>query len=205
MAISETELAALGIDTSWLPHINEVVEKYKLSTPRRLAMWIAQCSHESQGFKRLTENLSYSANALHRTWPARFHTLAEAREYERQPERIANKVYGGRMGNGPEASGDGWRYRGRGLIQLTGRASYSACGEALQVDLLFTPDLLTTKQFAALSAGWFWSTRKLNALSDTGDVTGVTRTINGGTNGLEERRALYQKALTVLEKPNAEG
>lgn len=205
--ISRAELiAATGmaesVADSWLPHFEETWEKYRIDTPYRIAMWLAQCGHESMNFSVLTENLNYSANALLRTWPSRFHTILEANEYERRPEKIANRAYGGRMGNGPEASGDGWRFRGRGLIQLTGRTNYRTCGEALGVDLIHTPELLATKQFAALSAGWFWDSRELNALSDAGDVVGVTRKINGGTIGLGDRRARYVRALATLTRTN---
>jgi putative chitinase len=202
VGISKAELvAATGMAperaAAWLPHIQAVVEKYELSAPRRLAMWLAQCGHESGGFRRLEENLNYSAAALARTWPARFLSVPEAEEYARQPERIANKVYGGRMGNA--SPGDGWRFRGRGLIQLTGRDNYQACGAALGLDLLASPEVLATAPCAALSAGWFWHTRDLNALADAGNVAGVTREINGGTLGLAERAALYERALAALQ------
>lgn len=198
MAISLSDLGIAEPD-EWLPHVLEAATKYDFLEPKRLAMWVAQCAHESDGFTHLIENLNYSAGALARTWSARFHTIVEAREYERRPEKIANKVYSGRMGNGPESSGDGWKFRGRGLIQLTGRANYAACGTGLEVDLLAAPDLLATKRYAALSAGWFWHTRGLNVLADASDVAGVTRKINGGLIGLADRAERYQQALTHLE------
>lgn len=207
MAISPAELAAAtGMPAEravvWAPHVAAVVEAYELRTPRRLAMWLAQCAHESDGFGRLVENLKYSAAALRRVWPARFPTDAIAQRYAGHAEMIADRVYGGRMGNGPEASGDGWRYRGRGPLQLTGRANTAAVTKALGVDFVATPVLLSEPEHGAASAGWFWDTRKLNALADTGDVAAVTRRINGGTHGLDQRRARYARALKALESPH---
>lgn len=182
----------------WLPHIEEAAERFRISTPARLAMFLAQVGHESQGFRRLTENLNYSDAGLCQTWPSRFPTLADAMPYHRQPERIANKVYANRMGNGDEESGDEWRYRGRGLIQLTGRDNYAACAEALGVDLLAYPDLLTDRAYAALSAGWYWQMRGLNPLADAGEIELVSRRINGGEHGLAERAALWKRARLAL-------
>lgn len=182
----------------WLPHVLEAAARFDFAEPRRLAMWLAQCAHESLGFSVLVENLNYSAEALRRTWPTRFPDVATANAYARKPERIANRAYGGRMGNGPEDSGDGWRFRGRGLIQLTGRDNYRACGAALSVDLEADPDLLAAERYAALSAGWFWDSRALNAFADAGDVAGVTRKINGGTIGLVDRMARWEKAKRAM-------
>lgn len=145
----------------------------------------------------VVENLNYSADALRRTWPSRF--MPElAMQVSRQPERIANIVYGGRMGN--VEPGDGWKYRGRGLIQITGRDNYAACSKALFGDdrLLRNPELLEQPEWACMSAAWFWDSRGLNSLADKGDIVGITKKINGGTNGLEDRKALYDKALKVL-------
>lgn len=199
--MTSTELAAATGRTAeqmgpWVPHVEAVIAEAQLNRPVRLAMWLAQCGHESRGFTALEENLNYSAEALARTWPKRFPTPAEAESYARHPEAIANRVYGGRMGNGPEASGDGWRFRGRGLIQLTGRANYTACAAALGLDCVAHPELLAEHRGAALSAAWFWKTRKLVALG--GDVAAVTRVINGGTNGLAGREILYRRALAAL-------
>lgn len=182
----------------WLPAIAEAAVAFDLEAPVRLAMFLAQVGHESAGFTRVVENLNYSAAALSRVWPKRFPTPAVAAAFARQPERIANRVYGGRMGNGPETSGDGWRYRGRGLIQLTGRANYRACSSALEVDLVKEPELLATRRLAALSAGWFWKTRELSPLADAEDVAGVTRKINGGVHGLEDRTARFRRARAAL-------
>lgn len=182
----------------WYPHIQETAKRFDFQEPKRLAMWLAQCGHESGGFKRLVENLNYSAEGLTKTWPKRFPTLAAAQSYARQPEKIANRVYASRIGNGDEASGDGWRFRGRGLIQVTGRENYKACGAALGVDLLERPELLETERYAALSAGWFWDSRKLNAPADAGDIEAVTKKINGGTTGLADRKARWAQTTDAL-------
>lgn len=192
------QLADLGIDSQWLDALNATFERFAIDTPQRQACFIGQCGHESGGFKVLSENLNYSAKGLCATWPKRFADEASAAPYHRQPEKIANRVYAGRMGNGDEASGDGWRYRGRGLIQLTGKANYQAAGSALHADLLASPDLVATAQYAALTAGWFWHSNNLNALADKLDHTGITRRINGGTHGLDDRIARSRAALMVL-------
>ncbi|WP_325927410.1 glycoside hydrolase family 19 protein [Pseudomonas mosselii] len=174
--------------------------KYAIVTRLRIAAFLAQIGHESGQLRSLTENLNYSAEALVRTWPSRF-TAQTAGVYARKPERIANRVYEGRMGNGPEPSGDGWRYRGRGVLQVTGRDNYRACSEALFSDsrLLNAPELLEHPVYAALSAGWFWQSRGLNALADAGEFLAITKRINGGINGLEDREQLYARALKVLQ------
>jgi len=192
------QLTSLGIDPSWTDPLNATFDRFDINTPERQAAFLGQCGHESGGFKTLQENLNYSAEGLQKTWPKRFPALADAEPYARQPEKIANKVYAGRNGNGDEASGDGWRYRGRGCIQLTGKANYSAAGDALDVDLLADPDIVATSQYAALTAGWFWSIHDLNPLADARDDLAITKKINGGTNGLDDRIARTQKALDVL-------
>jgi putative chitinase len=151
----ESQLLALGIDGKWLEPLLETFEKYDISTPKRQAYFIGQCMHESGGFKQLKENLNYSAKGLMATWPSRFPDMDTAEKYERNPEKIANKVYAGRMGNTED--GDGAKYIGRGLIQLTGKENYANCGSAIGVDLVANPDLLSTPKYAALSAGWFWN------------------------------------------------
>ncbi len=192
------QLAALGIDSQWLDALNATFDRFAINTPQRQACFIGQCAHESAGFKVLSENLNYSAKGLRATWPKRFPDDASAAALQRQPERIANRVYAGRMGNGDEASGDGWRYRGRGLIQLTGKANYQAAGRALGIDLLASPDLVAAAQYAALTAGWFWQGNNLNALADRLDHAAITQRINGGAHGLEDRIARSQAALKVL-------
>jgi putative chitinase len=182
----------------WIEAINETFEKFDISTPERQACFLGQCAHESGGFTALSENLNYSAASLCRVWPKRFPTATDGQNCERNPQKIANRVYSNRMGNGDEESGDGWKYRGRGLIQLTGHDNYKACGEALGEDLLENPDLVSTPRFAALSAGWFWNKNKLNGYADKNDMEGLTKKINGGTHGLDDRIARTQVAIDVL-------
>ncbi len=194
----ESQLLALGIEGKWLEPLKETFEKYNIDTTKRQAAFIGQCMHESAGFKTLNENLNYSAKALMATWPSRFPNEEIANEYARQPEKIANKVYGGRMGNDVESSGEGWKYRGRGIKQLTGKENYERCGAGLGVDLVENPDLLLEPKYAALSAGWFWNKHNLNDLADKGDIETMTKRINGGLLGLDARKAAIQKAESVL-------
>ncbi len=194
----ESQLLALGIDGKWLEPLKETFEKYNIDTPKRQAAFIGQCMHESNGFKTLTENLNYSAKALMATWPSRFTNEEMANQYARNPEKIANKVYGGRMGNADESSGEGWKYRGRGIKQLTGKENYERCGSSLGVDLVSNPDLLLEPKYAALSAGWFWNKHGLNDLADKSDIETMTKRINGGLLGLDARKAAIQKAESVL-------
>jgi putative chitinase len=182
----------------WIDAINETFDRFDISTPERQACFLGQCAHESGGFTALKENLNYSAEGLTKVWTKRFPSLDMAQPYHRNPEKIANKVYADRMGNGDEASGDGFKYRGRGLIQLTGKDNYRACGDALDVDLVENPDLVSSPQYAALSAGWFWDKNKLNQFADANDMTTLTKRINGGTHGLDDRVARTQHAIDVL-------
>jgi putative chitinase len=192
----EAQLLALGIDGKWFEPLQETFEKYQINTPKRQACFIGQCMHESGGFKFLKENLNYSAKALMATWPSRFPDMDTAEKYERQPEKIANKVYSGRMGNTED--GDGAKYIGRGLIQLTGKDNYMAFGEAIGEDLVSNPQLVEEPRYAALSAGWFWNKRGLNALADVMDITTMTVRINGGRIGIDDRIAKINKALDIL-------
>jgi putative chitinase len=192
----EAQLLALGIEGKWFEPLQETFEKYQINTPKRQACFIGQCMHESGGFKQLKENLNYSAKALMNTWPSRFPDLNTAMIYERQPEMIANKVYSGRMGNTED--GDGAKYIGRGLIQLTGKDNYRAFGEAIGEDLVANPQLVEEPRYAALSAGWFWNKRGLNALADAMDITTMTVRINGGKIGIDDRIAKINKAFDVL-------
>jgi len=198
MRMLDSQLIALGIEGKWLEPLKETFEKYNIDTPKRQAAFIGQCMHESAGFKNLNENLNYSAKALMATWPSRFPTEELANQYARQPEKIANKVYGGRMGNADESSGEGWKYRGRGIKQLTGKENYQRCGEALGVDLVGNPDLLLEPKYATLSAGWFWNKHNLNDLADKSDIETMTKRINGGLLGLDARKAAIAKAESVL-------
>lgn len=178
--------------------INEAAVEFEIDSPRRLAAFLAQCAHESGLFAHVRENLNYSAQGLRGIWPKRFPTLAAAQPYHRNPQKIANKVYADRMGNGPESSGDGWAYRGRGLIQLTGKSNYIACSAGLEYDVVADPDYLETTEGAARSAAWFWYSRNLNKWADLGDIKTMTKLINGGYIGLEEREHFYHSALSVL-------
>ncbi len=177
--------------------IVETFDTFDINTPERMAMFLAQTAHESGNFAFTQENLNYRAASLSKIWPKKFPADIAA-QYERNPEKIANRAYASRMGNGDEASGDGYRYRGRGLIQLTGKDNYRHCGEALGRDLVAEPDLVADNPYAVLSAGWFWDTRKLNQWADKKDVKTVTKRINGGTIGLEDRTHHFEHMIEVL-------
>jgi putative chitinase len=183
---------------NWLEALNEILPEYEIDTPKRVAAFIAQCAHESGGFRALKENLNYRAESLLKVFPKYFKTLEEANKYARQPEKIANKIYGGRMGNGPESSGDGFRYCGRGLIQLTGKENYTWFAASLEMPLEDVPEYLQTFEGAVQSACWFWETNNLNRWADAGDILTLTKRINGGTIGLEDRKKHYEHALHVL-------
>ena len=190
------QLQALGIDPKWLEPLNTTFAKYDISTPQRQACFIGQCAHESNNFKVLQENLNYSAEGLMKTWPSRFPDMATAIKYAHQPQLLANKVYTGRLGNTQE--NDGFAYRGRGLIQLTGKELYGNCGSGIGVELLGNPNLLTDPKYAALSAGWFWNRKQINFLADSGDIETMTKRINGGLIGLDDRKVKIAEALAVL-------
>ena len=194
--MSPEQLSALGIDTKWLEPLNEVFTKYDITTPLRQAAFIGQCAHESANFKVLEENLNYSPERLMKVWPSRFPDIATAMKYAHQPQLLANKVYAGRLGNNQE--NDGFKFHGRGIIQLTGRELYDNCGKAIGVDLINQPNLLVEPHYAAMSAGWFWHKKGLNALADSADYDTMTKRINGGLNGLDDRKAKIAKAISVL-------
>jgi len=168
-----------------------------IDTTARLAAFIAQVGHESGNFARIEENLNYSTEGLLATFKSRF-TPETALQYARNPEKIANYVYGNRLGNGSEASGDGWKYRGRGLIQITGKSNYYECGKGLSVDLVSDPTLLLNPEFACRSAGWYWNRTNLNLIADRGDIKEITKKINGGYIGLQDRVDRYNLALNSL-------
>ena len=175
------------------------MEEFGIDSPARMAGFLAQCAHESANFSAVRENLNYSADGLNKIFPKYFKNAGRnAQEYHRQPEKIANVVYANRMGNGDEMSGDGWRFKGRGLIQLTGRTNYTLCGTDLEVDLIESPEYLETPEGAARSAGWYWWKNNLNAFADKNDIVGMTKRINGGTIGLEDRKNHYFHALEAL-------
>jgi putative chitinase len=177
--------------------INKVIEEFEINTPQRISMFLAQIGHESGGLTKLHENLNYKAARLSQIFPKYFRDV-DPDDYANNPEKIANRVYCNRMGNGNEASGDGYRFRGRGAVQLTGRSNYTSCGEDLEVDLIANPDYLETPEGAIRSAAWFWDQHDLNDWADKGDVVTVTKKINGGTIGLDERKELYNEALTIF-------
>lgn len=186
---------------TWADHLSAAADCYGIDTADRAAMWLAQLAHESAGLTILQESLSYrSAERIAAVWPSRF-TVETAGSYVRAPQRLANAVYARRMGNGDAASGDGWRYRGRGLIQLTGRDTYRACGAAIGLPLLDEPDLLLQPGPAALSASWYWQSRRLNRFADAGDIAGCTRAINGGLTGLADRQSLWRRARMAWGLP----
>ena len=175
--------------------LNTAMNHYQIVGLKRVAAFIAQIGHESGQLTRQVENLNYNAEALQRTWPSRF-SAELAADVARKPEQIANIAYGNRMGN--TAPGDGWKYRGRGLIQITGKNNYHACGEALGLDLIAKPELLEKPQHACMSAAWFWATNGLNTLVDAGKFDAITQRINGGQTGAADRQAMYARALKVL-------
>jgi putative chitinase len=191
------ELTALGIDAKWLDPLNLAFTRFGIDTPQKQASFIGQCQHESDNFRVLEENLHYSATGLMNTWPSRFN-VDNVAKYEKQPELIANKVYAGRMGNGNEETGDGWKYHGRGLIQLTGKDNYTLCGDALTLDLINSPEQVLTPEVACLSAGWFWRKHGLNELAEAAQYELMTKRINGGTLGLDDRIAKINAAADVL-------
>lgn len=216
--ITLEKLVAAGVKANiaeiWLPFVQQACERYQINTKNQEAAFIAQCAHESGGFMMLEENLNYRASTMAACWPTRFGvknpdgTWAKdakgasvpnkfAQALERKPEMIANVVYASRMGNGPTESGEGWKYRGRGLKQLTGKDNYTRCGQAIEANLVAEPDLLINPKYAALSAAWFWSVNKCGALAESGDFVGLTKKINGGTIGLEDREKRYRAVLAV--------
>lgn len=205
----------------WLPHVQEAMERFEISSPRQVAAWLAQTAHESAGYTALVENLNYSADTMAVVWPTRFaeqepdpkrpgKTKAKKNEkgknipnkfaqaLHRKPEMIANAVYSNRMGNGNIESGEGWKFRGRGLKQLTGKDNHRACSEGLGVDLVANPDMLLEPKYASLSAAWFWSKNKCGPLADSGDFVALTKRINGGTIGLEDRQKRYKAVLSAM-------
>jgi len=180
---------------------SSLLDEYDINTPKRVAAFVAQCAHESGGFMVLKENLNYRAASLRKLFSKYFPTDALAEQYASRPNRqeaIANRIYASRMGNGDEASGDGFRYCGRGLIQLTGKSNYQNFADSLQMNVKDVPEYLATFEGAAQSACWFWETNNLNKEADAGDIKTMTRKINGGFIGLEDRIKHYEHALHVL-------
>ena len=196
----------------WVDAVAAACQEFNINTPQRIAGFLSQCAHESGGFERLQENLNYSADGMAGIWPRRFAVMGPdnkpvkkdgknqpnkfALALHRKPEMIANVVYSGRMGHGPTESGEGWLYRGRGLKQLTGKDNHRACSAGLGVDLVSNPDLLLEPVYAARSAAWFWSTNKCNVFADAGDIEGLTKRINGGLIGIDDRKKRYASAMS---------
>ncbi len=205
--IADLQAAKIKNPEKWLDAVVHTCQEFEINTPQRVAGFLAQTSHESGGYTMLSENLNYRAATLAACWPNRFAVLgpdkkpirengklvptAVANSIAGKPELIANLVYSSRMGNGPAESGEGWKYRGRGLKQLTGKFNYEKCGQALGIDLVGNPDLLLEPMAAARSAGWFWKANNLSAFADIDDIKGMTKKINGGLIGYEQRQALY--------------
>ena len=192
------QLQRLKIGPQWVDPLNATFSQFNIALPVQQAAFIGQCGHECNNFKTLEENLNYRAATLMRLWPKRFPTQEIANAYAGNSKKIANMVYANRMGNRDESSGDGYRFRGRGCIQLTGSDNYFHAGKALGVDFWADPDLVAAPQYAALTAGWFWSTHKCNEAAAAQDWVKLTKIINGGTFGLDERIRRINEALAAL-------
>jgi putative chitinase len=201
--VNSEQLKRLSIDPSLADAFNETFDRFGLVTVEQKACWIGQCGHECGNFRILEENLNYRAPTLLKLFPhtpkrAWGFTPESAAEYEKQPKKIANRIYGNRMGNRDEASGDGFRFRGSGFLQLTGHSNFYHAGQALGVDFVMEPDLVATPKYALMTAGWFWSTHGCNPLAENADWVGLTKKINGGTIGLQDRIKHTQEAIAVL-------
>lgn len=188
----------------WFDIFSEFLPEFKINTTDRVCAFIAQCQHESADFTVLQENLNYSADGLLKVFKKYFPSRAVALRYHRQKEKIANRVYANRNGNSDEASGDGWKYRGRGIIQITGKANYKQCSLALFGDdsLIKDPDILLTPRYAAASACWFWKENNLNEICDDRNIELLTKKINGGLNGLSDRLKHWEHALSIFGDKN---
>jgi putative chitinase len=182
----------------WHTALAQLLPQYEINTPDRIAAFLAQCAHESGGFVFIKENLNYKWASLRKVFPKYFPTDALAQQYEKQPQKIANRVYANRMGNGPEESGDGWRFCGRGLIQVTGRDNYSWFAASLHISPEEASEYMETFEGAAQSACWFWESNNLNQWADKRDILTLTKRINGGTIGLEDRKKHYEHCLHIL-------
>jgi putative chitinase len=196
--VNAEQLKKLGIGPQWVDALNETFNRFHIDTPRQQAAFIGQCGHECGNFRILEENLNYKAATLSKLWPKRFPSPEIASQYAGNPKKIANMVYASRMGNRDEQSGDGYRFRGRGCIQLTGSANYHHAGQALGIDFMSEPDQVATPKYAALTAGWFWATHKCNELAEAKDWKKLTKVINGGDIGLADRIHHTEQALFVL-------
>ena len=184
--------------TSAVNGINETLNKYNINTPLRIAHFLAQILHKSGYLKTLKENLNYSVQGLTKTFKKYFINEAEALPYARNQEKIANKVYANRMGNGPESSGDGWKYRGRGVIMITGKDNYTTLSKDTGIDFVKKPQLLEQMDYAIMSGGWYWNKNNLNTIADKDDILTITKRINGGTIGIESRKEILQKIKKIM-------
>jgi putative chitinase len=182
----------------WYDSMCQILPVYEIDTPERVAAWLAQCAHESGYFRFLKENLNYKAASLQTVFKKYFPTEEMAKAYEKQPEKIANRVYANRMGNGDEASGDGFRYLGRGLIQLTGKNNYTFFAASIDTPVEEVPEYLQTFEGAVQSACWFWEQNNLNKFADSRDIVTMSKRINGGTIGMEDRLMKYEKCLKMF-------
>lgn len=202
--ISEAQFKTVIPDVNWIyaqnyvSLLDTVLPKYEINTPLRTAHFLAQIAHESGGFKFVVENLNYSAEALYSVFRKYFPMMDLAANYARKPQQIANKVYANRMGNGDESSNDGWNYRGRGLLQITGKTNYQTLTQETGEDFISTPENLEQPQWALTSACWFWKKRNLNKYADADDIHMVTKLINGGTNGLSNRQHYLDEFKKLL-------
>lgn len=200
LTVSQLKQMVPGITHAdhWIEAFDQLLPDYEINTPKRVAAFIAQCAHESGGFRFLKENLNYKAESLMKTFPKYFSDKDTANAYAKQPVKIANRVYANRMGNGDEASGDGYRYCGRGLIQLTGKTNYDWFAASLEISAAEASEYLETFEGAAQSACWFWESNNLNVEADAGDIKKMTKKINGGYIGLDDRIKHYEHALHIL-------
>ena len=196
--MDECEVLQKLLPANVYDELESVATKYEINTPLRMSHFLAQCAHESGDFTLTVENLNYSTDGLLKTFPKYFDRKT-ARQYAKQPVKIGSRVYANRMGNGNEASQEGWKYKGRGYIQLTGKDNYSLFAETVEDNIMDTPVLVATK-YPLLSAAWFWSKNNLNAVADTGAVADVTKIVNGGDNGLQDRQARFDKFYAELKQ-----
>ena len=182
----------------WYRALSQLFPDYEINTPDRIAAFLAQCTHESGDFLWLAENLNYKAESLMKTFGKYFPNMEIAQQYAKQPQKIANRVYANRMGNGPEESGDGWKYCGRGLIQVTGKENYTWFAASLEITPEEASEYMQTFEGAAQSACWFWETNKLNQYADSRDFVTMTKKINGGTIGMDDRIARYERIMKII-------
>jgi len=201
--VNSEQLKRLSIDPSLADAFNETFDRFGLVTVEQQACWIGQCGHECGNFRIMEENLNYRAPTLLKLFPqtpkrAWGFTPESAAEYEKQPKKIANRIYGNRMGNRDEASGDGFRFRGSGFLQLTGHSNFYHAGQALGEDFVMQPELVRTPKYAAMTAGWLWQKKKLNQYADSRDFVMMTKKINGGIIGLDDRIKHINHALDII-------